>query len=102
MFALSNKANPEQIGRLPMQTITAAPFFLRTMVMHVHAGGVALLDSSESPTCTLSFRRSDPWARWLGVQVIQIALSKGLHMVLMQQMASRPKRYTPPAKTTGS
>ncbi|WWC98043.1 protein CFT1 [Kwoniella sp. B9012] len=45
IFALSNKANPEQIGRIDGKTLNAAPFFQRSCVMHVTPAEVSLLDN---------------------------------------------------------
>lgn len=47
IFALSTKANPEQIGRIAEITMQAAPFFQRSSVLHVSPTQVTLLDSGE-------------------------------------------------------
>ncbi|WWC73047.1 protein CFT1 [Kwoniella pini CBS 10737] len=46
VFALTNKATPEQIGRIDGKTLNAAPFFQRSCVMHVTPAEVSLLDSN--------------------------------------------------------
>nr|XP_018259229.1 protein CFT1 [Kwoniella dejecticola CBS 10117]OBR81387.1 protein CFT1 [Kwoniella dejecticola CBS 10117] len=46
VFALTNKATPEQIGRIDGKTISAAPFFQRSCVMHVTPNEVSLLDNN--------------------------------------------------------
>ncbi|WVW79420.1 protein CFT1 [Kwoniella bestiolae CBS 10118] len=49
IFALSTKANPEQIGRIDGRTLNAAPFFQRSCVMHVTPSEVTLLDNNGRP-----------------------------------------------------
>ncbi|OCF35639.1 protein CFT1 [Kwoniella heveanensis BCC8398] len=49
IFALSNKAVPEQIGRLTGRTLNAAPFFQRSCVMRATANEITLLDSNGKP-----------------------------------------------------
>lgn len=47
IFALTARATPEQIGRIGNKTLTVAPFFGRSAVVHVSPSEVALLDSGE-------------------------------------------------------
>ncbi|WWC91156.1 uncharacterized protein L201_006097 [Kwoniella dendrophila CBS 6074] len=49
VFALSNKANPEQIGRIDGKTLNVAPFFQRSCVMHVTPNEVTLLNDNGKP-----------------------------------------------------
>ena len=44
IFALSTRATPEQIGRIGSVTVSAAPFFGRSTVVHVSIYEVSLLD----------------------------------------------------------
>ncbi|OXG80075.1 protein CFT1 [Cryptococcus neoformans var. grubii Br795] len=60
VFALSSKPTPQQIGRLDGKTLSAAPFFQRSCILHVSPLEVVLLDNNGKIIQTVCPRGDGP------------------------------------------